>query len=193
MCDGIIDKSFEKIFHKTFDTTFHKIFGNIFASFGLGVSDTIKRTSEMSATGTKALADETNQAIQSTVDELDAITGIPNKTSKQSKLSSSDIEPTTKQKNDRTPPTSPKKKSKKQNDLEQAFEAAKGKNKNKKANIKSDTSDSIIQKKAGKAGWCFIGEQDSIRSCVEVTANETCMSGNIFPSRDICVNPSLRN
>ena len=174
---------------------FSGLFGNIFSSFGLGVSDTIKRTSEMSATGTKTLADETNKAVQSTVNEIDTIAGIPNKTTKQSKLSSSDIEETTKTKKDKTPPASPKKKnkSKKQNDIEQAFEEAKGKNKNKKANIKSDTSDSVIQKKAGKGGWCFIGEQDSVRSCVKVTANETCMSGNIFPSRDICVNPSLRN
>lgn len=45
----------------------------------------------------------------------------------------------------------------------------------------------------GKRGYCFIGEDNGIRSCVRVGLNDTCMSGNIFPSMDICINPNLRN
>jgi len=56
----------------------------------------------------------------------------------------------------------------------------------------ADDSYSSIQKPTSKAGWCFIGEQQSFRSCVEVGDNDICMSGNIFPTQDICVNPSLR-
>ena len=56
----------------------------------------------------------------------------------------------------------------------------------------ADDSNSSIQKASGKAGWCFIGEDRGFRSCVEVGKNDTCMSGDIFPSKDICVNPSLR-
>ena len=56
----------------------------------------------------------------------------------------------------------------------------------------ADDSDSQIQNKASKAGWCFIGEDRNIRSCAEVGANDMCMSGDIFPSREICVNPTLR-
>ena len=44
----------------------------------------------------------------------------------------------------------------------------------------------------GKQGWCYVGTQDGYRSCLEVGANNYCQSGNIYPTRDICVNPSLR-
>jgi hypothetical protein len=41
-------------------------------------------------------------------------------------------------------------------------------------------------------GWCYIGETNNKRSCAPVDAHEKCMSGNIFPSYDLCVNPNLR-
>ena len=44
----------------------------------------------------------------------------------------------------------------------------------------------------GKAGWCYIGEDHGTRTCSEVGVNDRCMSGNIFPSQTICMNPSLR-
>lgn len=58
----------------------------------------------------------------------------------------------------------------------------------------ADDSYSSIQasKTAGKAGWCFIGEDRGFRSCIEVGENDQCMSGDIFPSQEICVNPNLR-
>jgi hypothetical protein len=43
-----------------------------------------------------------------------------------------------------------------------------------------------------KVGWCFVGEDRGYRSCAEVGAADKCMSGDIFPSKEICVNPSLR-
>lgn len=45
---------------------------------------------------------------------------------------------------------------------------------------------------AGKSGWCFVGEDRGFRSCAQVGVNDTCMSGDIFPSQEICMNPSLR-
>lgn len=59
-------------------------------------------------------------------------------------------------------------------------------------NYAADESHSTIQTGGGKAGWCFIGEDRGFRSCAEVGPNDQCMSGNIFPTRDICVNPNLR-
>jgi hypothetical protein len=44
----------------------------------------------------------------------------------------------------------------------------------------------------GKSGWCYIGEDNGFRACSKVGVNDMCMSGEIFPSRDICMNPSLR-
>lgn len=44
----------------------------------------------------------------------------------------------------------------------------------------------------GSAGWCYVGQQRGLRSCIKVGDNDYCESGSIFPSEDICVNPSLR-
>lgn len=44
----------------------------------------------------------------------------------------------------------------------------------------------------GKAGWCFIGEDLGVRTCAQVGVNDVCMSGDIFPSQEICMNPNLR-
>ena len=45
---------------------------------------------------------------------------------------------------------------------------------------------------SGKAGFCYIGEDRGYRSCMKVGERDSCMSGEIFPSKDICVNPNLR-
>jgi len=44
----------------------------------------------------------------------------------------------------------------------------------------------------GKKGWCFIGEDRGYRTCSKVNENDKCMSGDIFPSQEICINPKLR-
>ena len=58
----------------------------------------------------------------------------------------------------------------------------------------ADDAISSIQasKSSGKSGWCYIGEDRGFRSCIQVGENDKCMSGDIFPSHDICVNPNLR-
>ena len=54
-----------------------------------------------------------------------------------------------------------------------------------------DDSRSVFQS-SGKSGWCFIGQDESIRTCAQIGVNDMCMSGDIFPSQEICMNPSLR-
>jgi hypothetical protein len=58
----------------------------------------------------------------------------------------------------------------------------------------ADDSCSSIQntKPANKAGWCFIGTDKGFRSCAYVSETDKCMSGEIFPSQQVRVNPSLR-
>ena len=62
----------------------------------------------------------------------------------------------------------------------------------KGSNYNADDSMSSIQKTGGKAGWCFIGDDNGTRTCARVGENQMCMSGDIFPTSEICVNPSLR-
>jgi hypothetical protein len=56
-----------------------------------------------------------------------------------------------------------------------------------------DDINSNIQSKTSKSGWCYIGEDRGFRSCSEVGPSDECMSGDIFPSNEICMNPSLRS
>jgi hypothetical protein len=57
----------------------------------------------------------------------------------------------------------------------------------------ADDSTSRLQTKpTSKAGFCYIGEDRGFRSCIEVGEGDVCMSGDIFPTQDICINPNLR-
>ena len=49
----------------------------------------------------------------------------------------------------------------------------------------NSTSDSSL----GKLNWCLLEEQNSYNQIID---SNMCLSGNIFPSRDICINPTLR-
>ena len=47
----------------------------------------------------------------------------------------------------------------------------------------------------GDSGWCLIGEDSTAggaRTCANVGAADRCMSGDVFPTQEVCVNPSLR-
>lgn len=56
-----------------------------------------------------------------------------------------------------------------------------------------DKIDSNIQTKPKTGtGYCYVGEDRNIRSCVKINKKHKCMSGDIFPTREICINPNLR-
>ena len=43
-----------------------------------------------------------------------------------------------------------------------------------------------------KLGYCYVGTDQGYRSCIDVENADECLSGDIFPTRDICINPNLR-
>lgn len=43
-----------------------------------------------------------------------------------------------------------------------------------------------------KSGYCYVGTDKGYRSCVYVGRNDNCMSGEVFPTIDVCINPKLR-
>jgi hypothetical protein len=55
-----------------------------------------------------------------------------------------------------------------------------------------DATSSVQMKPTSKTGFCYIGEDRGFRSCIEVGEGDVCMSGDIFPSQSICINPNLR-
>lgn len=57
---------------------------------------------------------------------------------------------------------------------------------------KPDSSMSSEVQCRGKKGWCYVGTQDSYRSCMQVGVGDYCQSGNVYSSKQLCSNPSLR-
>jgi hypothetical protein len=58
--------------------------------------------------------------------------------------------------------------------------------------LPDDATSSTQRNGSGKAGYCYIGEDRGFRSCIAIKEGDVCMSGEIFPTNAICVNPSLR-
>lgn len=56
---------------------------------------------------------------------------------------------------------------------------------------RSDSSSSSVQEPR-KSGYCYIGSEKGFRSCMYVNKTDQCMSGEVYPSMDICINPKLR-
>ncbi len=73
--------------------------------------------------------------------------------------------------------------------LKKAIEKPK---KKEEEEVKPDysTESNIQQKKV--TGYCYIGNDRGYRTCVKMTGGDTCASGKVFPTKDICVNPNLR-
>jgi hypothetical protein len=61
----------------------------------------------------------------------------------------------------------------------------------KQTQVSPDDSRSSIQT-TGKSGWCYIGDDQGNRTCSEIGVNDVCMSGDVFPTQTVCINPKLR-
>jgi hypothetical protein len=55
-----------------------------------------------------------------------------------------------------------------------------------------DSSENTIQKPitSDKWNWCLVGEYQNKRGCIEITDSDKCMSGQVFPSQQMCLNPT---
>ena len=42
-----------------------------------------------------------------------------------------------------------------------------------------------------KAKWCLVGEYKNKRGCIEIGEHEKCMSGQVFPEQQMCLNPNV--
>lgn len=56
-----------------------------------------------------------------------------------------------------------------------------------------DTSSSPIQTapSSSKNQWCLVGEYNGGRGCINVTEHDKCMSGQLFPTQQMCLNPTM--
>ena len=70
-----------------------------------------------------------------------------------------------------------------ESDIERALK------KNNKNSYKANNLSNNVNK---KVGYCYIGADRNVRTCVKVGENDTCMSGEVFPTMDLCINPNLK-
>jgi hypothetical protein len=175
---------------------FGQILGPIFRFFGYNTLETTKQTVETSATGTKAGVDIVAGATTGAINTVEqtASNGYPTATSGTSVGVSTSNSSVQGQQATSSLPVQERIQQAggnidqwQQDSLEKALSNA-----SQSVNqVNPDDSRSSIQT-TGKAGWCFIGEDQGIRTCAEIGVNDGCMSGDVFPSQEICMNPNLR-
>jgi len=213
---GINIFSYLEVGTETAADIFNKFLAPILKVFGYETLETTKQTVDVSATGTKAgvdlVADTTTGAINTV--ENQATNKNTNKNTNSNSNTNSATNSNTNSATNKNTVTGKQassslsinnantvqgqiKMEKQINDMEDMQQqnlqkalddAAKG-----DAGPKPDDALSRIQSSnSGKAGWCFIGEDRGFRTCSEIGQNDKCMSGDIFPSHEICMNPNLR-
>ena len=73
----------------------------------------------------------------------------------------------------------------KQKSIQQALEYA-------QKNQQKPAADDPNRIPGPKSGYCYVGEDRGFRTWIEVGESTKCMSGEIFPTMEVCVNPRLR-
>jgi hypothetical protein len=58
---------------------------------------------------------------------------------------------------------------------------------------KEKTDPAPLQTSSQEHGYCYIGKYNNVRNCAKVSSKNKCMSGDIFPTMELCINPNLRN
>ena len=71
-----------------------------------------------------------------------------------------------------------------------ALEGPNNLNDNDKTKADISTESEIQQPK--QSGYCYIGTDRTFRSCVKMNSGDSCASKQVFPTKDICINPELR-
>lgn len=183
---------------------FNKFFAPILKIFGYETLETTKQTVDMSATGTKAGVDVIANTTTGAINTVENKAKAKNTTNTNTKNSGNpDNTVTGKQAssslsiNNAQPVQNQMKLEKQMNELEDMQQdnlqkALDDAAKDGSGPKPDDALSRIQSSNSGKAGWCFIGEDRGFRTCSEIGQNDKCMSGDIFPSHEICMNPNLR-
>jgi hypothetical protein len=159
-----------------FGNTFGGPFRSVARGVGNAAADTAQTTVNVTAQGTKSAVDIAAGAATSGIDVL------------QQTLESSG--PNQTNQTNQTNQIKPGKDSDNVNvNDKDALETALSHAKNQPPQPDDATSRT---QRTGKSGYCYIGEDRGFRSCIKVGEQDTCMSGDIFPTQAICINPRLR-
>lgn len=178
-----------------------KIFGPILRFFGYTTLTTTKQTIQTTATGTKAGVDIVANTATGAIDDIQQTASQNNNNSNASQMPTatsgtsmglSTNYPPGKQAISSLPVQKNMQQANANIDKWQQDSLAKAlENSKQTAEVKPNESQSSIQT-TGKSGWCYIGEEQGIRTCSSIGVNDVCMSGDVFPTQAVCMNPKLR-
>jgi len=152
---------------------------------GYSTGETVKTTANVGAAGLKGGADVASGAITGSVNILEkGLNLTPQekmRTQNQQQAQATALNP---------PPLNPKTVETSEDNVLSTGLA----NLKKMAPMPSPDDATSVTQSGGrsKSGYCYIGEDRGFRSCIRVGENDKCMSGDIFPTMDICINPNLR-
>jgi len=151
-----------------FKPVIERVIKPILSFFGYTLADLTRTTSELTATGAVAAVDVVADTTKTGVN-----------TGKDAVVSSVDaVEDAIEQED---------------NEYEDLKKDLKNRNKTYNSPVPDEQSSAIQKNKSSeKAGYCLVGKDRGIRSCMKVESSDVCMSGEIFPSRHLCINPNLR-
>ena len=179
-------------------------FGPILKLFGFSLLETTKQTINTSATGTKASVDFVADTTTGAIDTVENAAKNNSNSTTTTTTTSNTSNTNTSNINTTSNPTAQKASSSQKNSMpvQQQIQEAGSVYEWNQGSLDSALNDASKQPEpmpsestnytTGKAGWCFIGEDRGIRSCSQVGVNDMCMSGDIFPTQDVCMNPNLR-
>lgn len=143
---------------------------------GYYVGETSKQTIDMAAEGSKYGIDQVTNATDSTIDLAEKGMGVKKptkKTEKAKKVEKPTINESENQK--KVINTINKKITEKQD---------------KPVQIKPIETEE--NKVSSKGNWCFLGKEKNVRQCVEIRDSNNCISNELFPTEQLCINPTLR-
>ncbi len=159
-------------FFQNITDTSSPIIKSILKNLGFVVTETTKDVTELTADVAKLGVDVTAGTLESGIDVIQGQLDIDQNGSQQKSTSSS--------------------KNSKKNTLSASLSSALADAEYNSEPLPDDATSSTQRHGSNKSGYCYIGEDRGFRSCISVNENDVCMSGEIFPTNDICVNPSLR-
>lgn len=62
-----------------------------------------------------------------------------------------------------------------------------------KRNFNKEDEPEPVRSRNQQGGYCYIGKINDTRHCAKVSNKSFCMSGHIYPTKDLCVNPKVRH
>ena len=181
-----------------FSDTFGAPFRSVARVLGYAAADTVKTTVDVTAQGAKSAVDIAAGATTSGINVLQQTIeqgGLPGDDQRQPQQSADQRQRQQQQPADQRQPQQPADQRQQQqgrqdntSSLENALSHA------KKEPPQPDDATSRTQRgqRSGKSGYCYIGEDRGFRSCIKIGEEDTCMSGDIFPTQAVCINPRLR-